>query len=203
MRRSKAQPLQPVDLVHRFEQLHKRTFIVDLRKFAPAVQIHNLSEQRDFLHSLRDQVANFAHNFINGTAALRATRLWDDAEGATHVAALHDRNESGRLPRCELLLANCRLRAALFGDIDDRETQIVHWEGRTAGASVPIRAGARPSIFLRDKFFHIVSDAMESLSPDDEVDMRQILQQRLATGLRHAAKETEYNVRPLFCDAAE
>ena len=44
---------------------------------------------------------------------------------------------------------------------------------------------------------------MKFLCADDEVDMRQILQQRLATGLRHAAKETEHNVRPLFCDVPQ
>src|SRR5947207_15720477 len=34
--RGEAEPLEPVDVVNGFEQLHKRRFIVDLRKFVAA-----------------------------------------------------------------------------------------------------------------------------------------------------------------------
>ena len=90
MRRSKAEPLQSVDPVHRFEQLHKWTFIVDLWNSVPPVQIHDLPEQRYFLHSPSHQVAHFAHDLIDRTAPLRSARLRNDAKGAMHVASLHD-----------------------------------------------------------------------------------------------------------------
>src|SRR5439155_20011679 len=185
MRRSKAEPLKPVDPVHRFEQLHKWAFIVDLRNSVPAVQIHNLSEQRDFLHSARHQIAYFAHDLIYRTTTLRSARLRDDAKCAMHIASLHDRNESGRLASCKLLLANCLLRAGFLRNINNREARVIH--SAVAGIDDFGDAVALP----RDQFVHVIRVAMEFLSPDDEVDMRQILQQRLATGLPHAAKETE------------
>ena len=127
MRRSKAQSLQVFDFVYGFQQLHKWTFIINLRKFVPAIQIHDLPEQSDFLHSASHQAAYFAQNLIDRTAALRSARLRDDAEGAMHVASLHDRNESGRLPEHEWLVANRRLRAGFLANVNNGKTQIVHW----------------------------------------------------------------------------
>src|SRR6266699_2407783 len=188
MWRGKTQSLQSIDLVHGFEQLHKWTFIIDPRRFVAAVQVHDLPEQRNFLHSTRDQVAHFAHDLINRTAALRATRLRDDAKRAVHVASLHDRDKGGRLPRRELLLANCFLRARLFGDVDDRETWIVH----SAVAGVGDSGYNFHTVLLGDEFVHIVGDAMEFLRPDHKIDMWQILEQQGTARLRHAAKETEH-----------
>ena len=127
MRRGKTQSLQPIDLVHRFEQLHKWTFIINLRKLVTAIQVYDLPEQSDFLHSARHQAAHFAHDLIYRTAALRSARLRDDAEGAMHVASLHDRNESGRLPEHEWLVANRRLRAGFLANVNNGKAQIVHW----------------------------------------------------------------------------
>src|SRR5260370_14567800 len=197
MRRSKSEPLNPVDLVHRFEQLHKWAFSVALWKLVPAIQIHDLTEQREFLHSARQQVAPLAHDFIDRTAALRSARLRDNAEGAMHVASLHDRDKSARLPRGKRLLANCLLRAGLLGDINDRESRIVHRAIRQRDWQL------RPGILSHDDFFDIIGHAMEFLRSDHKIDMRQILQQRLAARLRHAAEETEDNVWPLFRNAPQ
>jgi hypothetical protein len=54
VRRSEAEPLEPVDVVNGFDQLHKRRFIVDLRKFVAAVKIHDLPQQRDFFNATRN-----------------------------------------------------------------------------------------------------------------------------------------------------
>src|SRR3984893_15549727 len=110
MRRSKKQPLQTIYFMHGFEQLHKRSLVVDLRKFATAIKIHDLPEQGDLLDSLCDERAHFAHNLGNGAAALRSSRLRDDAKSAMHVAALHDGNEGRRLFGPESLFANRFLR---------------------------------------------------------------------------------------------
>src|SRR5436309_14954841 len=111
MRRSKAQSLQAFDFVHGFQQLHKWTFIINLRKFVPAIQVHDLPEQSDFLHSARRQAAYFAQNLIDRTAALRSARLRDDPEGAMHVASLHHRNETDRPSSRLSLRGSCHMYA--------------------------------------------------------------------------------------------
>src|SRR4030095_7605011 len=124
MRRGKTKALQALDFVHGLEQLHKRTFAIALRKLVAAVQVHDLSKQSDFLLSVPNQTAHFVDDFIDGTASLSAARLRDNAESAMHVASLHDRNESGRLPGHQLLIANRRLRAGFFPNIHSRELSI-------------------------------------------------------------------------------
>jgi hypothetical protein len=44
---------------------------------------------------------------------------------------------------------------------------------------------------------------MEFLGPDNKIDMGQILEQRFAARLSHAAKETEHNMWSLFRHATE
>src|SRR5438105_15747012 len=120
MRRSKAESFETIDFVHGLQQLHERAFFAAgvirqlpdySSKFVTAVQIHNLSEQSDFFYTACDEIAHFALNLVDLTAALRATRLRDNAKGAMHVASLHDRDKSGSLLRRELLVANRRFRA--------------------------------------------------------------------------------------------
>src|ERR1700726_3330055 len=120
MRRSETQSLEPVDLMDDFQQLHERTFVVDLREFVTAIQVDDLSEESAFFHAARDQIACFAHNFPNGTTALGATRLRHDAKSAMHVAALHNRNKRGRLLGREFLFANSRLRSRFLCNIYNR-----------------------------------------------------------------------------------
>src|SRR4029453_8172009 len=108
MRRGKTKALQALDFVHGLEQLKKRTFAFPLRKLVAAGQLHDLPKQSDFLHSVPNQIAHFVDDFIDGTASLPAARLRNNAEGAMHIASLHNRNESGRLPGHELLIANRR-----------------------------------------------------------------------------------------------
>src|SRR5438046_7222840 len=126
MRGSETKSLKPFDLVNRFEQLHERRFVVDLRKFMATVEIHDLPQQRDFFDAARYQIAHFGHDLANGPAAFSSTRLRHDAESAVHIASLHDRDKSRGLPKPQLLVANRRLRTGFFLNIDDRKSQIIH-----------------------------------------------------------------------------
>ena len=175
MRGGEPEPFQAVDFIHRFQQLHERTFAIAFRKFVTAIKIHDLSKQRDFFDTTRDQVAHLPHDLVNGTAALRAARLRDNAKGAMHVASLHNGDERRGLPGCQLLVANRRLRAWFLRNIDYRKTQIVHCAilvRRELSLLVVARAGR----FLRHQFFHVIGNAMKFLRPDNEIDVRQILQ---------------------------
>src|SRR5262249_51095885 len=93
MRRSEPKSLKAFNFVNGFEQLHERGFVVDLRKFMATIKIYNLPQQGDFFHSARNEMAHFAGDFIDGTAAFRSTRLRHNAECAVHVASLHDRDK--------------------------------------------------------------------------------------------------------------
>jgi hypothetical protein len=119
--RSETQSPEAFDLVNGFEQLHKWRFIVDLRKFVATVEINDLSEKRDFFDAARNEIAHFAYNFVDRTAAFRAARLRNDAKSAVHVASLHDRDKRRGLPRRKLLVADRRLRPCLLRDIDNRK----------------------------------------------------------------------------------
>src|SRR4051794_7043290 len=103
VRGSETKSPQPFHFMNRFEQLHERAFVVDLWKFMASVEVHDLAEQSNFLHSLRNQGADFIDNLVDRATALCTARLRDDAEGAMHIAALHDRDERRGLLRGELL----------------------------------------------------------------------------------------------------
>src|SRR2546423_9635685 len=114
VRGRKAQAFQTIDSMNGFEQLNERTLAVDGREFVPAIQIHDLTQKRDFFHSARDESSYFAYDFVDRTAALRTARPGHDAKGAMHVAPLHDRNKRGRLPLLQLVIANRFGRAEFF-----------------------------------------------------------------------------------------
>ena len=76
-----------------------------------AIQVHNLAEQRDFLHALVGEASSLPPRSLgNGPTAFAAARVGHDAEGAFHVAALHDADEGARLAVLELVIADGVLR---------------------------------------------------------------------------------------------
>src|SRR5437763_7537337 len=88
------------------------TAVIDRRyrwEFVPSIKIHDLPEQCDFFHTARDQFAHLVYDFVDSAAAFGPARPRHDTKRAMHVAALHDRDERGRLLRSERLLANGRL----------------------------------------------------------------------------------------------
>src|SRR5438477_13197143 len=90
VRGGKAEPLQAVDLVQRFEQLDERTLVLHLGDFVPPEQVHDLTKERDFLDASRDELAHLTHDFFDRPTSFGATRLRHDAKRAMHVATLHD-----------------------------------------------------------------------------------------------------------------
>ena len=63
----------------------------------PAVEIHDLTEQRDFLHTAVGEAFHLLHDLGDGPTALLAASVGHDAEGTLHVAALHDAHEGAGL----------------------------------------------------------------------------------------------------------
>src|SRR5438874_5102318 len=173
--RSEAKALQAINLMDGVEQLHKRTFVVDLRKFVAAVEVYDLTEYRYFGHAVGNLCADVADSLVNRAAALGAACLRHNAKRAVHVAALHDRDERGCLLRRELLIANRRLRSRFLIDVHDRETRIVH-----SACSFPFQC-----------VVYIIRDAMKLSRPNDKIDMWQICQQRSSARLCHAAEKTK------------
>src|ERR1700730_1579075 len=167
------------------EQLNEWALIVAFLEFMTAVEIHDLAEQRYLLHSARNEDANLSDDLFDRTAALRSARLWNDAECAMHVAALHDRHKRGCLFLRELLTTNRRLRSSFLLDIDDRKSWIVH----------------RSMLFSFDGCIHVISDAVKFLGADNQIDVRQIFEERCAARLGHAAKKPENNVGSFGGDA--
>src|SRR6476620_7859831 len=148
MRRSKAKTLEAINVVYRFEQLHERAFgpagVNDAGysgKLVPTIEVHDLAQECHFFYSVIDQSAHFPNDLCNSSAALGAACPRHDAKSAMHVAALHDGNEGGRLPRPQRMFPDRFLRATLLLRVDDRETGVVH--GAT-GLSHPVYRRALP-----------------------------------------------------------
>jgi len=65
------------------------------------VEIDDLPEQGDLFHALAGERFDLRDDLRDGPGTLRPARARHDAEGAMHVATLHDRNEGGDLVRRE------------------------------------------------------------------------------------------------------
>src|SRR5438874_12182591 len=72
--RSEAKALQAINVMDGVEQLHKQTYVVDLRKFVAAVEVYDLTEQRHVLHAVGNQCADFTDKLVKRAAALGAAR---------------------------------------------------------------------------------------------------------------------------------
>src|SRR5581483_10579770 len=99
MRRRKPDALEPLDFVNRFQQLYKGSFTVAFRQLMAAIEVYDLTEQGDFLHTIRDQAAHFCHDLVDRTTPFRAACLRNDTKRAMHVASLHDGDERAGLFR--------------------------------------------------------------------------------------------------------
>src|SRR3972149_6250337 len=76
-------PLEAIHLVDRLEQVGE----VGLVGQVVAVGVDDLAQQRYLAHAPRNQRLDLAHDLGDGAAALAATPVGDDAEGAELVAA--------------------------------------------------------------------------------------------------------------------
>ena len=174
----------------RFEELHKGRLFPDTRELVASVKIHDLPEQRHLAHTARDKALDLLHNVGDRARTLRATRARHDAEGAVHIAALHDAHERRDLPVLQHVLADRALRTRLLRDVHDAETRVVHEP--LAHRDFPLH-----------ELLHVVGDLVEFLRADDEVHMRDVAHEFAAAALRHAAEKAEDHLGLVCAQAAE
>jgi hypothetical protein len=139
----------------------------------PAVEIHDLAEQRHFLHAAIREAFHLLHDVRDGPAAFLTACVRHDAEGTLHVAALHDAHKGAGLLFLQRVIADGVLRGFLLIDIDDGKALLVHL----------LR------LFGADDLIHILDDAVILLRADDEIHLG-LAHQLAATALRHAAHES-------------
>src|SRR5262249_29518562 len=148
MRRSKPNPFEPLDFVHRLEQLNKGRLAVLDRDLAFPVTGHDLTQQGDFLYPARDQFPALAYDVFERSAAFLAAGVRHDAESAVLIAALHDADirsdRSLRVP-IEQMLTDCALAPFFRRDIDNFFAMAA------------------------EDFVQVLGGAMELLRPDDKV----------------------------------
>src|ERR1700674_541331 len=99
---------------------------------------------------------------------------WDDAECAMHVASLHSGNESSRLPFGEHMVSDGSLGIRFFVYVDDRKPDIVETRGP----------------FPFDRLINVVRHAVKFLGSDNQIKVRQFVQQGRTAALRHASEQT-------------
>src|SRR3954470_4618224 len=87
VRSGETDALQPLNFMHRFEQLHERGLAIFSRNGALAITGHDLPQQSDLLHAAPGQLSAFGNNVSNGAASLFPARIWDNAKCAVLVAA--------------------------------------------------------------------------------------------------------------------
>ena len=159
-----------------------------MRVVAAAVARHDLPEQRNLPHPAGGEGEAFGHDGVHRARAFVAAGLRDNAERAVHVAALLDRDEGRdlalhRTVRIRLgreVVFDRVLRTRFFADVDDR---LAHRHAR-----LPRRA----------EVVEMARHLVELLGSDDEIEIRQLLQQRRPAVLRHAAEDPEHEVRLTF-----
>ena len=135
---------------------------------------------------MRREMADFAHDIGDGASAFLAARIRNDAERATHVAALHDGNEGAGFVRLRNVVADGVLRAFLLGRVAHAGTA-----QRVGGI---IHAGFQPPL---EDGVHILENLVVFLRADDDIQIRQGFEKLLAARLRHAAHEAVNDVFPV------
>src|SRR5262245_16116347 len=95
----------------------------------PAIEIDDLAEKRHLFDTPRNELFHFADDCSNCTASLAATRPWDNAKRAMHIAPLHDGNKGRRKLRFQLVVPNRFSRPNFVPRVANRETRIIHSTG--------------------------------------------------------------------------
>ncbi len=150
-----------------------------------AVEIDDLAEERDFFHPLRDERPDLGHDLRDGARTFRTARARHDAESAVHVAALHDRDEGGNLFRREQMIPDRVLRTGLLRDIDNPARRLL-----------PVQP-------LLEKRVDMPAHLVEFLRADDQIDVGQLVEDRGAPALRHAAEKTDHLMLAMLLAPAE
>ena len=161
--------------------MHERALAVLHRKIAFAVAGDDLPQERDFFHSAPPQFAALGHDVGNAPAALLASGVGHDAEGAILVAPLHDADERGhgfRAVARKDMLAYPGFARFLLRHVHD---------------AFPAASQQIPEILRR---------AVKLLRAQDKIDVGQPIDQFLAPALRHAAQEAKKLAGPVFLPLA-
>ena len=137
----------------------------------------DLAEERDLAHAAFGELLALAHDFVHRPRALVAAGFRDDAEGAIHVAALLDRDESRDLFLLEHVIADGVLRTGFLGDVDD---------GVADGCAGLLRGA---------QVVEVIGHLVKFLRADNQVDVGQLVEERRAAVLRHAAEDAEDETR--------
>ena len=147
--------------------------------WAPPVTRDDLAEESDFLDTAGDQIAAFGDDVGDRAASLFAPSVGNDTEGAVLVAPLHDADERGHgFPgvAVEEVFADGGFAAFFEFDINNFVA--------AAGQQI----------------IKIVGGSMEFLCADDEIDVREAVDEFLSTRLGHAAHKAEDDIRPVAPD---
>ena len=78
------------DGANRLQELNKRACFVPFGKFMATVEVDDLSEEGDLTDAFGREGMHFVCDFLDRASAFLSTGLWNDAERAVHIAALHD-----------------------------------------------------------------------------------------------------------------
>ena len=131
-------------------------------------------------------MADLANDLGDRSAAFLTARIRDDAERAAHVAALHDRDEGGRLTGFRHMVANRILRAFLLGGVADA--------GAAQGVKRIVHARLQPPL---EDAIHILENLVVFLCAHDDIELGERFEKLLAAGLGHAAHEAVNDVFPI------
>ena len=155
----------------------------------PSVEIDDLAEQGDLLDAAIREDACLLDDLGDRAAALGTTGRRHDAEGAVHVAPLHDRDEgcSGFL-RGGKMFPDGVLGSLLGGDVDDGGDRRAEF-----GLILPRERLLPPSKGL----LHMVGHHVELLGPHHKIDMWGAVSEVRAEALGHASHVAEDELRLL------
>ena len=178
MWRGKTNALQPIHSLQLLQQLNKGAFPAHRGNFPPSVHIHDLTQQRDLPNPLFHKAPNLTNDLHNRTGPLLPSRRRDNAEGAVHVAPLHDGNKSGDLLRNQNVVPNRLFRPLLLTHI-----------GKEPGS---------PPQTCFPCLHHQIRYPVEFLGSDNEIQTFHLLFQGLPFSLSHATKKAQNHARILF-----
>src|SRR5450631_3154987 len=154
------------------EKLSEGRAVGDGGKFVATVEIDDLAEEGDFPDALGDEGFDLGDDFGDGAGALSPARARDDAEGAVHIAALHDGDEGADLFGREKMVADGVLGAGFLGDVDDA-------------------LGLNSVTALAEEFVDVAAGFVKLLGADDEIDIGQVVEDRGAPALGHATEKSD------------
>ena len=185
MRGGKADAIKSIDVMKSLNELHKRTLAADFRELMTPVEIHNLSKQGGFSSAPIDKRSCLGYDFSNRTPPFFSPGGGNDAEGAVHIAPLHDRNEGGRLFLLLGKMITDRILRADFGSgIDNRNKRSRGMKSHAEFGNILLGKGL---LTFQDRLFDIVGHTMEFLGSHDKINVWRCLFKLHSETLGHAA----------------